>query len=155
MAQALGAALVASPPEPTPHAVTLGRLTQADGRRAVTVLPPLGRLDPAMLDALLALGHPDVRASTAPDAELRRRSRERRARLLDGLATAGFVVSEDSGWWGLTACSGLGACARARLDVRALAAERATRRRPGAAPEHWSACERGCGRPPGVREMAA
>ncbi len=155
VAQALGASLVTSPPEPTPHAVTLGRLTQADGRRAVTVLPPLGRLDPAMLDALLALGHPDVRASTRRTLSFVDVPASADERLLDALATAGFVVSEDSGWWGLTACSGLGACARARLDVRALAAERATRRRPGAAPEHWSACERGCGRPPGAREMAA
>ena len=42
----------------------LGLVDQADGRCAVTVLPPLARLDLGMLDVLVALGHDDVRAST-------------------------------------------------------------------------------------------
>jgi sulfite reductase beta subunit-like hemoprotein len=108
-----------------------------------------------VLDALLAIGHPDVRASTRRTLSFVDVPAGEGDRLLRELEATGFVVSENSGWWGLTACSGMGACARARLDVRALAAERAARRQPGAGPEHWSACERGCGRPPGAREMAA
>jgi precorrin-3B synthase len=150
----LGGTLVTSAPYRAPAVVTLGRITQADGRRAVTVLPPLGRLGPPMLDALLALGHPDVRASTRRTLSFVDLPAGEDDRPLDALTAAGLVASEDSGWWGLTACSGMGACARARLDVRALAADRATRRRPGARAEHWSACERGCGRPPEAREMA-
>jgi precorrin-3B synthase len=154
VAARLGGTLRPAAPERARGAVTLGRLTQSDGSVAVTVLPPLGRLEPPMLDALIATGHGDVRASArrtlsfvdVPDGE--------GGHLLETLEAAGFVGSEDSGWWGLTACSGVGACARARLDVRAKAAERATRRRPGAPPEHWSACERGCGRPVGAKEMA-
>jgi precorrin-3B synthase len=154
VARELGATLAGSAPQRTPATVTLGRLAQADRRRAVTVLPPLGRLDPPMLEALVATGRGDVRASARRTLSFVDVPAGEDDRLLDELEAAGFVASEDSGWWGLTACSGMGACARARLDVRALAAERATRRRPGAAPEHWSACERGCGRPPGAREMA-
>src|SRR4051812_3788048 len=92
VAQALGASLVAPPPERTPRPVTLGRLTQADGRRAVTVLPPLGRLDPAMLDALVAIGHPDVRASTRRTLSFVDVPSSADDRLLDVLMTAGFVV---------------------------------------------------------------
>jgi precorrin-3B synthase len=154
VAERLGASLGPPSQRTAIGHVPLGRVTQADARRAVTVLPPLGRLDPPMLDVLLVLGHDDVRASARRTVSFVDLSAGEEDRLLDGLAAAGFVTSEDSGWWGLTACSGMGACARARLDVRALAAERAGVRRRGAAAEHWSACERGCGRPPGAREMA-
>jgi precorrin-4/cobalt-precorrin-4 C11-methyltransferase len=141
-------------PQPTPASVPLGRVEQADGRWAVTVLPPLGRLDQAMLEALVALGHEDVRASARRTLSFVDVPAGEVERLLGALVAAGFVDSEESGWWGLSACAGLGACARAGRDVRAIAALRAARRRPGDPPEHWSACERGCGRPSGAREMA-
>jgi sulfite reductase beta subunit-like hemoprotein len=62
----------------------------------------------------------------------------------------GFVVSDASGWTGLSACAGLGACRRARADVRAAAAQRAGARDQASPPEHWSGCERRCGEPPGA-----
>jgi sulfite reductase beta subunit-like hemoprotein len=155
VAQRLGATVIAAATGAAPAVVSLGRVEQADGRRAVTVLPPLGRLDLGMLDALVALDHDDVRASTRRTLSFVDVPADAALRLTAQLEAAGLVASEDSGWWGLTACAGMGACARARVDVRARAAARAAQRSPGAPPEHWSACERGCGRPPGVREATA
>jgi sulfite reductase beta subunit-like hemoprotein len=155
VADRLGATLVEAASDVAPAVVPLGLVDQADGRRAVTVLPPLARLDRGMLDALVALGHDDVRASTRRTLSFVDVPADDAARLIGELEAAGLVASEDSGWWGLTACAGMGACARARVDVRATAAARAAERGPGSPPEHWSACERGCGRPPGVREASA
>jgi precorrin-3B synthase len=117
-----------------------GWIDQRDGRRALTALVPLGRLDADALSRLATLG--EVRLST-----------ERTITLVDldsdvaetALTALGLVVEEGSGWVGLTACAGLGRCAKARVDVRAAAAQRAAARRPGAPREHWAACERRCG----------
>jgi len=114
----------------------LGILTQRDGRGAVTVLPRLGRFDPHAVEAPFRLSSRRTLTFVDvddPDA------------LLARLAGA-FETDERSGWWGLSACAGLGACARARVDVRALAAARARVRRGGDPAEHYAACERGCGR---------
>jgi len=126
-----------------------GTTTQRDSRAAVTVLPPLARLDQAQLVGLAAL----LREHAAGDArvapwrtltlvDLDPAQAREITRALDNL---GLVTTADSGWNGLSACSGEGACARALLDVRAAASVRAGQRGPGAPTEHWSGCERRCG----------
>jgi precorrin-3B synthase len=128
------------------HAAALapGRATQRNGRVAVTALVPLGQLDVATLRALearglgarLGAGRTLTLVDVAP-AE---------ASATEGfLASLGLVVQARSGWCGLTACAGIGRCAKARLDVRAAAEHRARVRRPDAGLEHWAACERRCG----------
>lgn len=153
VAQAVEAALRPGRIEQSPPPA-LGVTAQKDGYAAVTVLPPLARVDLASLDTLLGLvtGHAvELRLSCARTFTLPDVDPSRAHALADGLGRAGFAVSETSGWRGLSACAGLGACANARLDVRAAAARRAAVRRADSPGEHWSACERRCGLPPGAR----
>jgi precorrin-3B synthase len=153
-----GEALPAAPPagrlprRQDPPAAAPGLHPQSDGRTAVTALAPLGRFEPGALAQITALAERrgairispwrTITVLDVPPAEA--------TAVQDELAAAGLVTTPDSGWTGLTACAGLGACARARHDVRAIAARRAAERRPGDPPEHWVACERACGRPAGV-----
>ena len=131
--------------------LALGRLEQADRRIAVTVMPRLARLNPGTVRALGALAHQrgtDVRLSpqrtlTLPDLD------PSTVEATEGrLRSLGLIDDPGSGWHGLSACSGLGACARALHDVRAEAERRARERGADDAPEHWAACERRCGCPP-------
>jgi precorrin-3B synthase len=142
VAAALGGRVVAAPlrraPEPR-----LG----ADGDH-VTALAPLGRLDADQLATLRALARPVVRLSHRRTVTVTPVSDA----TLTALDDAGFITDEGSGWWGVTACAGLGACARAEIDVRSAATAAARSRGAGAPAEHWSACARGCGRPRDARE---
>ncbi|MBO0769079.1 MAG: hypothetical protein J2O48_10390, partial [Solirubrobacterales bacterium] len=97
-----------------------------------TLLAPLARLTPEQMGALAELDEIRIAANrtitvrqTPPDI--------------------GLIDDPGSGWVGLTACAGLGACNKAEFDVRAHAAARAAERGPGAPREHHAACERNCG----------
>lgn len=132
-----------------PCPLGIGVLTQIDGRTAITVLPPLGRINRRTVQRLATLAS-EVRLSAARTLTIVDVPAGDGAALTGELCSLGLVMSAGSGWHGLSACAGLGACTRARVDVRAAASVRARVRTPGAPAEHWSACERGCGRPVGV-----
>jgi sulfite reductase beta subunit-like hemoprotein len=134
--------------------LALGPLTQRDGHVALTVMPRLGRLDPDSARALAALGH-ELRLSTYRTLTLLDLAPAAAAALERELVALGLITDPRSGWVGLSACAGLGACHRAELDVRARATQRATERGPGATPEHWAACARSCGLTPGAQLMGA
>jgi len=138
------------PPGRTP---ALGPLRQRDGRVAVTAMPRLARLDPPTVRALAALTRAhgtDVRISPQRTLTLVDIAPGNAEPVVRALETLGLVTDPASGWYGLTACAGLGACARALRDVRTEAAARAGQRTASAPAEHWSACERRCGRPAGA-----
>jgi precorrin-3B synthase len=133
-----------------PKSLEIGALAQRDGRVALTVMPPLARLDPALLEALAGLVA-ELRLSTARTLTVVDVDPARAPGLLGRLQALGLISDPASGWVGLTACAGKGACAKARFDVRAEAARRALERDPrDDPPEHWAGCERHCGRPAGV-----
>jgi sulfite reductase beta subunit-like hemoprotein len=148
IAEHLGGRLRDGEPLRPSRPLALGALPQRDGRVALTALPPLARLDSATAARLAA--HGELRLSPARTVTLLDVPAARAGDVLADLAALGLVTDERSGWRGLTACAGLGACASARADVRALAAARAPERGPDAPAEHWAACERACGRPPGA-----
>jgi len=128
----------------------LGTLDQGGGRVALTVLPPLGRLDARDLRALEGIAEAagaGVRLGPARTLTLVDLQAARVAEAAAELAALGLVAEASTGWAGLSACAGLGACANARSDVRSAAAQRAGVRTPADGREHWCACERGCGRP--------
>jgi precorrin-3B synthase len=135
-----------------PVGLGLGRLAQTDGRVALTMLPCLGRLGVPTVHGLAQLvdeHRTDVRCSvqrtlTLPDLDAGA------VEVVEGaLRALGLVDDPASGWHGLSACSGLGACVRAGHDVRAEAVGRAGERCADDPLEHWAACDRRCGRPSG------
>jgi sulfite reductase beta subunit-like hemoprotein len=132
-----------------PLELSPGSTEQTDGRVALTALPPLARLDPTALEALAALAG-ELRLAPNRTLTLLDVEPGRAPALLEALGSLGLVVVPDSGWEGLSACAGMGACAKAELDVRAAAARRAEQRHAGDATEHWSACGRRCGEPTDV-----
>jgi precorrin-3B synthase len=146
IARLLGGDVVDAPAAQRAGTLAAGAVTQRDGRVAVTALAPLGRIDCATAARLAELG--ELRLAPSRTLSLVDVPAGRAPRLLDELSALGLVVSAQSGWHGLSACAGWGACRRARVDVRDAAAQRALVREPGSPAEHWMACERGCGRPP-------
>jgi sulfite reductase beta subunit-like hemoprotein len=136
-------------------ALAPGARRQRDGRTAVTALAPLGRLEAGVAGRLAATlrahGCEGVRLSPWRTSTVLDVEPARAGELARGLAGCGLVLEPGSGWAGLSACAGLGACPKARLDVRTAAARRAAARDAGAPAEHWSACGRRCGE---TRRMA-
>jgi precorrin-3B synthase len=145
----LGAGIFSSADYRVPARLAAGTLTQRDGLVAITALPPLGRVEPPALAALAELA-PEVRLSARRTLSLLDVQPDRVDSVLAALEGVGLVVGPDSGWEGLSACAGLGACTKALVDVRAGAARRASERGPNDPSEHWAACDRRCGEPPDV-----
>jgi sulfite reductase beta subunit-like hemoprotein len=149
IAELLGGHVLAAETREAPD-LNPGRTVQNDGRVAITALPPLARLDPGSIEALRPLADlagGEIRLSPWRTLTLRDVDPADADGVARALDAAGLVVSPDSGWTGLSACAGMGACSKAVLDVRAAAVRRAAVRDGTSPREHWSGCERRCGQP--------
>ncbi|MGY1748316.1 precorrin-3B synthase [Modestobacter sp. SYSU DS0511] len=125
-----------------------GVLLQDDGRTALAVVVPLGRLTAAQAELLADLA-PQVevtpwRTVVVPDLA----AADQAAAALTG---AGLVTEPSSPWRLVTACAGRPGCAKSLADVRAdaTAAVAAGTLPAGGARQHWAGCARRCGRPAG------
>ncbi|RDI67091.1 precorrin-3B synthase [Nocardia pseudobrasiliensis] len=163
---ALGLAPVAEPLEPpTPQAVPVGWFTQADDRVALGAGVALGSLPARTAEFLAAVDRPLIvtpwRSLIVPDLD--EWVAEQVVRVL---APMGLIFDADSPWLLVSACAGQPGCAKSHTDVRADAAAAVTSGRaahdtttPAAnvpadlvtttGRQHWSGCDRRCGRPRG------
>ncbi len=148
LAERLGTRLGPAPPDSAGLVVRAGLSTQRNGYLAISGLAPLGRLSPQGLRAIASAARPlgaGVRTSPWRTLTLLDVPPGSARSAQSALEAAGLLVEGDDGWHRLSACAGLGACAKASADVRTAAVRRARQRGPGSPREHWSGCERRCG----------
>ncbi|WP_431046546.1 precorrin-3B synthase [Streptomyces sp. P1-3] len=136
-----------------------GLVSGPEGRCALSVLAPLGRLTAEQWRLLTATaareGAGELRVTPWRGVVIPGVSAASGRELVAALADAGLVTDRNSPWYGVGACTGRPGCAKSLADVRADAgqAARAVRTVPGAAahalPVYWSGCERRCGHPGG------
>ncbi|MFR9672926.1 precorrin-3B synthase [Streptomyces sp. TR02-1] len=133
-----------------------GLVTGPVGRTALTAAAPLGALTTRQLRLLSATareaGAGELRVTPWREVVVPGLAHGTAEHRLADAERAGLIVSPESPWYGVSACTGRPGCGKALADVRADAAtavrEGATRDRHGPA-VHWSGCERRCGRPQG------
>ena len=136
-----------------------GVVSGPDGRHAVSVLVPLGRVRAAQWRLLAGLasrsGSGELRVTPWRGVVLPGFTADGAAAAAREVAEAGLVTAPDSPWAGVGACTGRPGCAKSLADVRAHAARAVTDtvaggpRSPDAPPVYFSGCERRCGHPGG------
>jgi precorrin-3B synthase len=140
---------VPSPIPPAPASPRVGVVGQRDGRVALEVVVPLGRLSAAQA-RVLADAAESVRLTpwrTVVLLDLTPAEADRAATLLDA---TGLVTDPASPWVGVTACTGRPGCAKALSDVQEDARRWvADQENTPEMPVHWAGCERRCGLPRG------
>ncbi|ARH92083.1 precorrin-3B synthase [Streptomyces sp. MOE7] len=140
-----------------------GVVEGADGRHALAVLAPLGRLSAAQWRLLTATaaqhGSGELRLTPWRGVVLPGLPAAAAADRLAALSAAGLITDPSSPWHRLGACTGRPGCAKSRTDVRADLAQAVAAGAPvpggspapaPGAPVYWSGCERRCGHPHGT-----
>lgn len=146
-----------------------GVVSGPDGRHAVSVLVPLGRVGAAQWRLLAGLasrgGSGELRVTPWRGVVLPGFTADGAAAAAREVADAGLVTDPGSPWVGVGACTGRPGCAKSLADVRAHAARAvagaprspdtpqgsgdARQGSPDAPPVYFSGCERRCGHPGG------
>ncbi|WP_234365131.1 precorrin-3B synthase [Streptomyces sp. RTd22] len=146
-----------------------GVVSGPDGRHAVSVLVPLGRVGAAQWRLLAGLasrgGSGELRVTPWRGVVLPGFTADGAAAAAREVADAGLVTDPGSPWVGVGACTGRPGCAKSLADVRAHAARAvagaprspdtpqgsgdAPQDSPDAPPVYFSGCERRCGHPGG------
>ncbi|MFF0497821.1 precorrin-3B synthase [Nocardia aobensis] len=156
------------------HDIPIGWLTQADDRVALGAAVPLGALPARTAEFVAAVEHPILITPwrSLVIADMDEWTAEQVVRVL---APMGLIFDANSPWLAVTACAGRPGCAKSLTDVRADTADAVASGRvlPVGAPapdlsgvaadqvvvagrQHWSGCDRQCGRPAGpVTEVVA
>ncbi|WP_329395905.1 precorrin-3B synthase [Streptomyces lydicus] len=140
-----------------------GVVEGADGRHALAVLAPLGRLSAAQWRLLTATaaqhGSGELRLTPWRGVVLPGLPAAAAADRLTALSAAGLITDPSSPWHRLGACTGRPGCAKSRTDVRTDLAQAVAAGAPvpggspapaPGAPVYWSGCERRCGHPHGT-----
>ncbi|MEU7636931.1 precorrin-3B synthase [Streptomyces sp. NPDC039016] len=151
------------PAVPYADATAPGPVEGPDGRRALAVLAPLGRLTVAQWRLLTGIaaddGAGELRLTPWRGIVVPGLPAAPAARRLRDLAAAGLITDPASPWRRVTACTGLPGCAKSLTDVRSDAAAALSgggavpadgSAVPVGLPVHWSGCERRCGHPHGA-----
>ncbi|MGP3983219.1 precorrin-3B synthase [Streptomyces sp. KR80] len=143
-------------PQPRGAPSAPGVVQGTDGRCALSVVAPLGRVTAGQWRWLASTaarhGSGDLRVTPWRGVVLPGLTPRAAAEGLQGAADAGFVTDPGSPWHGVGACTGRPGCAKSRTDVRAdavAAMERSPSGQPDLLPVYWSGCERRCGHPGG------
>ncbi|WP_405137214.1 precorrin-3B synthase [Nocardia sp. NBC_01388] len=150
------------------HEIPIGWMTQGDDRVALGAGVPLGSLPARTAEFIAAVERPILLTPwrSLVIADLDEWAAEQVVRVL---APMGLIFDAHSPWLLVSACAGMPGCAKSRTDVRADVAEAVESGRvvPAGAPQfaregleaaeivasgrqHWSGCERRCGRPRGA-----
>ncbi|WP_372465839.1 precorrin-3B synthase [Nocardia spumae] len=150
------------------HDIPIGWLPQADDRVALGAAVPLGALPARTAEFVAAVEHPIVVTPwrSLVLADLDEWTAEQVVRVL---APMGLVFDAASPWLQVSACAGRPGCAKSLTDVRADAGAAVISGRVladgesvsdssgidadevvAAGRQHWSGCERRCGRPAGA-----
>lgn len=146
----LGLSAGTTVPLPAPVEVPpIGWLEQTDGLVALAAGLANGVLGARLAEFLAAIDRPVIvtpwRSLIVCDLD-----EEPAEQVVRVLAPMGLIFDADSPWIRVSACTGSPGCAKSLADVRSdLAAAVDARMTPRDERQHWSGCERRCGRPKG------
>lgn len=150
------------------HDIPIGWLTQADDRVALGAGVPLGSLPARTAEFLAAVERPLI-VTPWRSVVLTDMDEWVAEQVVRVLAPMGLIFDANSPWLQVSACAGMPGCAKSLTDVRADVAEAVHTGRViiegtpqsalegldagqvvAAGRQHWSGCDRRCGRPRGA-----